>query len=332
MSLPFTKQESVWSSKATTETVTLDTEFSLCMTKIIEVITTGFSGTLDIKGKQADAATYDNVLYSLMGQVAQVPSVAQLSYTTDTNRYRYVVPEYWHRMQLVMTRTAGSITVDVVGIDISLPILPSQDTSGNQYVAIKSGADLAAIQALNATVEQTVKALLVRADLNLRRGSQAVPVTMIALDSDAAWNTAGFTLPVSAMQWALGSDIERVRNNITAELLASGARTATVSSTDQTNHNARGVMVTLDVTALADTPSVVLTIEAKMGDKYEVLLTSAAVTATGVHTFIVYPGCGAAANDVTVVNAYPLPRTWKVKVTHGEGSSITYDVQASLIL
>jgi hypothetical protein len=125
---------------------------------------------------------------------------------------------------------------------------------------------------------------------------------------------------------------ERWRNNQDVTLLASAARTATVSSPDQVNYNGRGVVVTLNVSALADTPSIVLTIEAKMGALYEVLLTAAAVTATGTHSFIVYPGVGAASGDVVQVAGFPLPRTWRVTLTHADADSITYSVTASVLL
>jgi len=128
------------------------------------------------------------------------------------------------------------------------------------------------------------------------------------------------------------SSYDRDRGNTELTLLASAARTATASSPDQTNYNARGVIVTLRATASAATPSIVLTIEAKMGAVYETLLTAAAVTEAGVHTHIVYPGVAAAAGDVTTVAGYPLPRTWRVTVTHADTDSITYSVVASLIL
>jgi len=116
-------------------------------------------------------------------------------------------------------------------------------------------------------------------------------------------------------------------------LLASGARTATTTSLDITNCAGRGAIVTLDVTAIAATPSIVLSIQAKIGALYENLLTaSAAVTATGTHSYVVYPGVGAASADVVQVAGFPLPRTWRVSVAHGDADSITYSVRASVIL
>jgi len=118
MALPYIVTEAVWTAKALTETKELKSDFSKCITKVIEVITDGFSGTLDIQGKQSLGATYDNIPYQLMGQAApQAASVAQISVALNSARYRYVVPEYWSFLRLVMTRTAGTITVTVLGVD-----------------------------------------------------------------------------------------------------------------------------------------------------------------------------------------------------------------------
>ncbi len=166
-------------------------------------------------------------------------------------------------------------------------------------------------------------------------GSSA-PLTQLAAHWTAAGDTgphfAGLAVNSQGMTYS-GATWDRARSNVDSTPLASAARTATVNSADQTNSNGRGVLVTLNVTALADTPSVVLSIEGKMGSVYEALLTAAAaVTATGIHSYLVYPGCGAASADVVQVAGFPLPRTWRVTVTHGDADSITYSVTASVIL
>lgn len=117
MSLPYTHSQVVWTAQAATATKALDlVEFSRCITKVIEVITTGFSGTLDIQGRIGNGATHDNVVYTPMGaDGAQTLVNDQLSYTTSTSRFRYLVTEPYAYMQLVMTRSAGSVSVNVFG-------------------------------------------------------------------------------------------------------------------------------------------------------------------------------------------------------------------------
>ena len=118
-------------------------------------------------------------------------------------------------------------------------------------------------------------------------------------------------------------------------VLKIAARTATTTSDDIDNRYARGVLVTLDVTALTGGASITLSIEAKdiVSGKYEALLTaSTAVTATGTHSYLVYPGAGAASDDIVQTASFPLPRIWRVKVTHADNTSVTYSVGANLIL
>lgn len=125
-----------------------------------------------------------------------------------------------------------------------------------------------------------------------------------------------------------------IPNNTHLKVLDSAARTATNNSGDLKNMFARGVLVTLDVTAATGLPSIVLVIEAKdpVSEKYEVLLSATAVTAVGIHSYLVYPGAGAAAGDVTQVAGFPLSRTWRVRVTHANADSITYSVGANLLI
>lgn len=114
-------------------------------------------------------------------------------------------------------------------------------------------------------------------------------------------------------------------------LLASAARIASVNTADQNNQFWRGVIVTIDATAAADTPSVVFTIQGKsaLGTDYYTILASAAVTGAGVTVLRVYPGLVAAtnlvANDV-------LPRVWRVSVAAGDADSLTYSLSANYLL
>lgn len=114
--------------------------------------------------------------------------------------------------------------------------------------------------------------------------------------------------------------------------LASAERTAHTNSLDLVQFGFKGAIVTLDVTAVTATPSLTLKIQAKMGSKYETLLgASAAVTAVGVHTYIVYPGVGAASGDVVQVAGFPLPTTWRVRVEHADADAATYSVDVAYI-
>ena len=120
--------------------------------------------------------------------------------------------------------------------------------------------------------------------------------------------------------------------NFEVTLLSSAERTCTVSSGDQQNHYSRGVAVAFDVTAVAGSPSLVLTIEWKtpLGE-YATLLAAPAVTAVGHHVYMLYPGIASPSGDVEVVAGFPLPYGWRVTVTHGTADAVTYSVTASLL-
>lgn len=128
-----------------------------------------------------------------------------------------------------------------------------------------------------------------------------------------------------------GTTVDQQRGNLdNITILASGARTTTQTSTDQTNYNHKGVIVVLDVT-VPGTGSITLEIDAKdpVSGKYYAVLTGAAVTTLSTNIYRVYPGltasANATANDI-------LPRTWRIKVTANNANTITYSVGAMLIL
>lgn len=152
----YTFKENVWADQQASETVILSNRFESCPTKVVEVITKAFSGTLDIKGAISPDQTFDNVSYMLMGQGAgRTASNAQLSYTTDTSRYRYLVLEPYSEMSLALTRTAGAVNVYVAGWGASMtPSLKTDQLSGsltNRSGTITAGATAQTIAAALAT-------------------------------------------------------------------------------------------------------------------------------------------------------------------------------------
>lgn len=130
-----------------------------------------------------------------------------------------------------------------------------------------------------------------------------------------------------------GTTYERVRGNTEETVLASAVRSATNNSADSINRNARGLYIVFDITAVPGVQTVTLTVTGKdpVSGKYITLLTGAAEVAVATKTYLVYPGAGAAANGVNVVNGFPLPRTWRVTITHSGAGNFTYSVGAMLI-
>lgn len=145
-----------------------------------------------------------------------------------------------------------------------------------------------------------------------------------------ARNDAGFIGPLqSFLELFNNTTWDRQRNNTSVSLLASASRTTTQTSADQTNYNARGLHVVLDVT-VAGTGSITLKVEAKdaIGIYYTVL-EGLPIIATGTNVYKLYPGITASANASA---SDILPRTFRVTITANNANAMTYSLAYSLVL
>ena len=191
-------------------------------------------------------------------------------------------------------------------------ILGSVDTSGNvQALAVTTAGIVSNFQSTGAD-----------GHLNARLGS---PVT-----------AAGVEL-VERVAPHLFNDTtwDRQHGNTDITLLASAARTANTDSSDITNHNAKGIMIILDITV--DAVSVGLTPSILMKDPIsgkDVTIWTAAAASTGVGTdiFLLYPGVLNADMDGGEAVSIALPRTFVLRITTADADEATYSVGASLIL
>lgn len=126
--------------------------------------------------------------------------------------------------------------------------------------------------------------------------------------------------------------------NTQGTLAASAARTTPLTTATQTNKNAKGVMVTLNVTAVG-TGGLnlrIMAVDPVTGTAIALNATGTAVTATGEYAYLLYPGLATSGPVATTqlqqtTNAV-LPRQWYVLVQTADGSSYTYSVGYSLIL
>lgn len=130
---------------------------------------------------------------------------------------------------------------------------------------------------------------------------------------------------------------DRGRGNTQGTLLASAARTAQTSSPTQTNYNARGVVVFLNVTAASGTGGlqpVMQGLDPVSGNGFSLNATPTAVITTGTFAYVWYPGAvlpGGGTSIAQVLSA-PVPRTWAVTIVVGNATSYTYSLGYSLIL
>lgn len=135
------------------------------------------------------------------------------------------------------------------------------------------------------------------------------------------------------------TDWERVRGNTSAGLLiGAGARTVQTQGTQQVNRCARGVLISLNVTAASGTGGLTLRIQGASSPSgtgstmRNLNAAPTAVTAISTTTYVIYPGVGAAAGDVTQQTSGILPRDWRCEVFVGDASSYTYSVTFALLL
>ena len=113
---------------------------------------------------------------------------------------------------------------------------------------------------------------------------------------------------------------DRARNNFVTTADSSAARTATVAGTTVTNYNARGAVITINVTAASGTtPTLVAKLQYSPDGgttwiDYTTKPVTATISTTGQTTLVVYPGVTEVANAAV---SLPLPRTIRMHYTIG---------------
>lgn len=187
---------------------------------------------------------------------------------------------------------------------------------------------------------------------NIVRGSDILPVALRGKSTDegdtplralsfadAVGNGADRLLVGSFPLSYNGATWDMQRGNTEGTLLASAARTATTVSAVQTNHNARGVLIHLNITEASGLGGLRVHIESVdpvSGGFAWLNPNPTAITATGLYLYEVSPGgstAGAAgAGIVNQRTAGSVPRFWRVNVEHGDVTSYTYSLGYSLIL
>jgi len=133
---------------------------------------------------------------------------------------------------------------------------------------------------------------------------------------------------------------DRWRNNTEVTVLPSAIRTATGNSADQTNYNAKGVIVFIRITAVSGTFATGEGLRVIIRGKDPVSGVSVWLAATGVftsvgtRTCICYPGAtNVAGMGAVYINDIPLPRTWHVRYEiTGTNPSFTFSVGASYVV
>ena len=125
-----------------------------------------------------------------------------------------------------------------------------------------------------------------------------------------------------------GTSWDRMRNNFVTTADSSAARTSTVAGATVTNYNAKGAVITINVTAVSGTsPTLIAKLQySPDGGTTWIDYTNKPVTATisaiGQTTLIVCPGVTEVANSAV---SLPLPRTVRMYYTiSGTTPSLTF--------
>ena len=119
------------------------------------------------------------------------------------------------------------------------------------------------------------------------------------------------------------------------ELVASAARTATVTTDTFYNHDAAGMILTVVSTAVTATPAVTPKIQytPDAGTTWiDYCVVTAAIATAANFSYLIYPAIDPAADGaMTESFNLPLPRVWRLVLTHGDADSITYAVYATYL-
>lgn len=105
----------------------------------------------------------------------------------------------------------------------------------------------------------------------------------------------------------------------------------TFTSDDMGNLGGAGLIVTIAVTAAADSPSVVFTVQGKdkISGQYYTLLASAAITGTGTTALMIHPALTAAANSKA---SALVPDVWRVQAVGAAAVDATMTARVSACL
>lgn len=137
-----------------------------------------------------------------------------------------------------------------------------------------------------------------------------------------------------------GATWDNWRNNTEVELLASAARTSNTQTATQTNYNARGVMLFLNLTvapATADYIYLLLVARSSTTGILRIICNGDHLLGSGgaqKYLMAAYPGVtnAGAGSEIGKVNDICLPRTWHAMVVHSSAESFTYSLSASPII
>jgi len=177
-------------------------------------------------------------------------------------------------------------------------------------------------------------------NLRVRLYSAGTGVDILASQADGQANNLN-SLIATAYKYGYNEySWDRWRNNTEETILASGTRTTSGNSADQTNYNAKGVLLIINVTAVSGTfatgEGLVLKLQAKCpaSGVYRILHTPpVALTTTGIRLMAVGLGVTDSDGEAIAANDIPIPKTWRLRYEiTGTTPSFTFSVGACYVV
>jgi len=154
---------------------------------------------------------------------------------------------------------------------------------------------------------------------------------MSDLNADGISNNQTNALPTGGGSMTLqgpSGTWNRLRGTHNETVLSSAARTSTTTSSDFTNFNSTRLTVYLNVTVAPGVETLNLALQGKdpISGSYGSLAATGTQDATGLFEIGLGPGVTDARGELTNKNDVPLPRKWRIVVTHSASGSFTYSV------
>lgn len=195
---------------------------------------------------------------------------------------------------------------------------------------------LPAKAAVNSAPANTLSTLTLGAVMLGDDGANLQPIALSTAAADASANSLNRLRASVVPHLYNGASWDRQRGNVEGTAVAAGTYTSIQTSADLTNHNARGVIYFLNVTAASGTGGIQPKIQFKdpvSGSYLNAVPTPTAVIATGLTLYSFYPGVTApAGTPISQTNQNALPRTFRFQTVHVDGTSYTYSLGYCLVL
>ena len=268
----------------------------------IDAVLSVASGATVTASVSNDGVNFTNMEYN----PASASVAASTSITSTTRALRFNIASFKYFQITITSYTSGTVTVTGNANIGTIPQSIYRSTStGGIYVTprLASGSDVIALSSVSSDGYTTLG------------GIQAVALTAMSIYSGT-------------------TQVDRIRTNVAYNASASAARTATLTTADLLTYNWRGIIVTVNVTAVSGTGGLTPTIQLKCASGvYKALnATPTAITAVGTYTYAIAVGADATNTGHTQVSNSPLPRTFRINVAAGDASSYTYSVDVDFMV